>query len=250
MKLVRMMGSFAAVATMVLLGGCGSGNNDKAQLRIAHAAFGAPAVNATVGSDLISTLSYKQATSYFERKVGNNALLINVASSGANIASLSPNLPLEKDKRYSAVAIGSLAANTLEALLVIDAADAPAANQLKLRLIHASPAVGAVDVYLTAPTIDLLVATPAASFQYKDIVPANGANALQVVAGNYRVRLTPKGSKQVVFDSGTLALAAAADLQLLAVPNSVAGANSPISILALTTDDRVFEISDTRTVAP
>ncbi len=247
MKLVRLLGSVALIAAFFVVSGCGSGNNDKAKLLIAHAALGAPAVTATVGSDPIATLSYKQATSYFERKPGNTSLLVNVASSGANIAALSPNLLLEKDKRYSAVAIGSLTANTLEALLIVDAANAPAANQLKLRLIHASPAAGAVDVYLTAPTTDLLTATPAASFQYKDIVPANGTNSLQVAAGEYRIRVTPKGSKQVVFDSSTLALAAAADLQLLAIPNSVAGSNSPISILVLTTDDRVFEISDTRT---
>jgi hypothetical protein len=111
---------------------------------------------------------------------------------------------------------------------------------VRLDVLHAHPDVGAVDIYLTTAA-DLAAETPAIS----NLAFKVDSDALPVTvpAANYRVRITASGDKTVVFDSGEVALAGGSDLMLSAVPNTDAGAQSPVSLL-LADGDGVSVIAD------
>jgi hypothetical protein len=239
----------ASVASLIVLTACGSGSGNKpASLRAVHAAVDAPAVRLSISGNEIATLNYKQASAYIQRDAGSNPISTTVASSGASIASLSPDLILTNDKRYTLIAAGRLADSTLTPITLVDEGDAPATSQVKLRVAHVAPSVGAVDIYITAPTIDIATTATSLSLSYKDVLPAAGAKAIQVPGGDYRIRITLAGTKTIAFDSGTLSLSGGADLQILAIPSNAVAGKSPVSLLALTADNLVIEINDIRNV--
>jgi hypothetical protein len=111
---------------------------------------------------------------------------INPAGSSSVLATVSPAVSGEKD--YTLVAYGW--AGGLKTLLLADDADDPDSGRFKLRVLHAAPDAGAVDVYLTGDTEDdLATATPVSA--------ALAGNALgsvvQRASGSWRIRVTGAG---------------------------------------------------------
>lgn len=78
---------------------------------------------------------------------------------------------------------------------------APKDGVAQTRVIHAASMVGAVDVYVTLPNATLASVTPFSLDYGQD-------NTLESSPGKYRVRVTPKGLKRVVYDTGALDFAA------------------------------------------
>ena len=66
-----------------------------------------------------------------------------------------------------------------------------------LRLANASPTAGGIDVYLTAPGADLNTAAPFMT----GMVYGTSSAFVNVPLGNYQLRLTRTGTKQVIFDA-------------------------------------------------
>jgi hypothetical protein len=71
------------------------------------------------------------------------------------------------------------------------------------QIVHGSTSTGAVDVYVTDAAADLATATPSATVNFGDVTPL----VRQDPAVSYRVRVTLVGSKTVLFDSGSFAVA-------------------------------------------
>jgi hypothetical protein len=73
----------------------------------------------------------------------------------------------------------------------------PGAGNFNLRAINSAAGIGAVDVYLTAPGADLnLVSPTVAGIAYSGLT---GFGTVPI--GNLELRVTPAGSKNVIFDS-------------------------------------------------
>src|SRR5206468_12205777 len=73
----------------------------------------------------------------------------------------------------------------------------PGAGNFNLRVINAAAGIGAVDVYLTAPGADLnQVSATVAGIDYSGL---SGFGTVPI--GNLELRVTPAGSKNVIFDS-------------------------------------------------
>lgn len=231
------------------LAACGGDDGPNVRVRAVHASADAPAVDVAFGGvPLANAVQFKQAGGYVGVGAGSAPLTVNVAATGTTV--LSANVSVSADRNYSAVVVGSASssapiAQRLAAVLIEDDGAAPAAGQVKLRVVHGAPAVAAVDIYVTAPGDPLPAAPTVAALPYRAVAPASGAPALQVPAGNYRVRVTPAGNASTVaFDSGALSLAAGSDLLLVAIPRP--GGVSPISLLAVPAAGAAFEIVDTR----
>lgn len=229
----------ALLAPVFLLSACNDDDDPppeaKAYVRVVHASPDAPAVDVTLdGAAVVSGAAFKAATGFATTTAGARAIKVNVAGSATTVLSANPTLT--KDRYYTVFAANKV--SSLEPLVVEEDGVAPTAGNIKLRVVHAAPSAPNVDVYVTAPGAALGTAT-LSNVAFKGV-----SDALQVPAGDYRVRVTPTGSSTVVYDSGTLSLAAGANLVAAAVDASTG--NSPVSLLVLTRDAAapVFEVSD------
>jgi hypothetical protein len=112
-------------------------------------------------------------------------------------------------------------------------------------VVHAAPDAPAVSVYVTAPGADLAGASALGTFSFgEDLGP------VEVPAGSYQIRVTLAGNPAaVVFDAGTVALPAGADLLLAAVANTTTGP-APITLLVNdgTTQAELLDVATTADV--
>jgi len=214
------------LAGSVMLAGCFDGDNDAAEVnasvRILHASPDAPAVDIAVDGDVILTgVAFQQGTGYLSLAAGQREVSILVG--GTEI--LSEVFALDAGSSYSIIAQGPAASLALKPL---DETARRSNGTIDVTVVHASPAAGEVDVSVTAPS-DTLPTTPTL-----DNVPFGADATLEsVVGGDYRVRVTPGAGGDVVYDSGTLPVAA--DVTAVAV-NSTKGA-SPVSLLVWADSD-------------
>jgi hypothetical protein len=66
--------------------------------------------------------------------------------------------------------------------------------------VNVSPSAGAVDFYVTTPSVPITDIPPTIS----DIPYLTSEPYLQLLGGSYEIRVTPTGTKTVIADSGAL----------------------------------------------
>ena len=87
-------------------------------------------------------------------------------------------------------ATGGAGGSAITAFVTLDDNQAPPAGQARLRVVHLSPAAGAVDVFVTAANADLAAATPAVA----GVTVRGVSTYLSLPAATYRVRVVPAGT--------------------------------------------------------
>jgi hypothetical protein len=236
-----------AVVSLTALAACDDPGDDFSPpqsftLRAIHAVADAPAVDVEVGGLPIATdLEFKQATRNIGYPVGRDtAVRVDGVVPGGTVTVIGPvEVDFEADMEYAIIALGSLAA--IEPLILERTATDIAAGSVRAEVVHAAASAPQVDVYVTAPDADLLQAEPLGSFAFKETL-----GPVDVPAAEYQIRVTlPGDPASVVFDSGTVALPAAADLLILAVDNTGPGP-APISLIVSDASGS-FEILDRAT---
>lgn len=240
---IRWLRAGAAAASLITLTACGVFDDDddpapsapvaQAQLRAIHASADTPAVDIFInGTRALPGVNFGTASAFNAVPAGSTRVQVALAGQPATSAAIDVSAPLTAGRDYTAIAVGSGATGPtrLQAVVIDDAGTAPAAGQVKLRVVHGAPAVPGVDIFVTAPN-DALPATPTiAALQFGQQAPAAAQPALSVAAGSYRVRARVTGQTAIAFDSGPLQLAAGTDAVVVAVPD--AGPSlSPIQLL-------------------
>ncbi len=191
---------FLAATTLLALTGCGGeANKDITSLRVLHASPNAPNVDVLFDNDTVLTnVAY---TAGATRTVDAGVRRIRVNATGTTTTVIDANVTLTKGTATTVLAVNNLA--NIEPLVINDDDNGPGLGQTRLRLVHASPSTGNVDIYISSPT-EALPATPTlANIPFKAV-----SAPLTVAAGSYRVRITPAGNRGVIaIDTGALALA-------------------------------------------
>lgn len=119
-----------------------------------------------------------------------------------------------------------------EPMVVVTPRRARPLGALYLQFAHATPALGALDVYVTAPDTDLAATAPVAT-----VDPLDHSDSVEVPFGNLRIRLTFAGTLDVVMDSGELEFAerpgptGPGTEWLFAVAPSVVSGPSPVQLV-------------------
>lgn len=125
-----------------------------ATLRVIHASFDAPDVNILVGGEpVVEGLAYGQSSVNFELEPGTYNVAVEGILPGNETATvIGPvDLALEEATNYKVFAVGLVADETLEPLIVTsDVADLATGN-VRLQVVHAASAAPAVDIHVTAP---------------------------------------------------------------------------------------------------
>ncbi|MCL5042184.1 MAG: DUF4397 domain-containing protein [Gammaproteobacteria bacterium] len=116
----------------------------------------------------------------------------------------------------------------------------PSGPSADVRVLHAAPAVGNVDVYVDAT--DELGAEPLLA----DFAPGtDSADYVEVPAGDYRVRITPAGDRDTIaYDSGFVTLDSGPSFFLAALDRE--SGFSPASVIALLDDPAFVMLEDQR----
>lgn len=212
------------LATSVLLAGCSDDDDNPATeysyVRVLHAVPSAPNVDVVVdGSTVAENVAYQQGSDYLRVTPGTRE--IELIPTGSDSVALSEELTLAANSYYSVLVQNGEGL----ALNVLDDTSRVKNGTTDVTVVHAAGGVGNVDIYVTAPDVDLPeeAALGAVPFGDDDTLP-------NVATGNYQVRVTGADSRDVVYDSGALAISR--DLYAVAV-DSVAGA-SPATLLIWT----------------
>ncbi len=206
----------------------------RAALRAVHLSSDAPAVDVLANDKrVVRRLMFREDSLFIRAAAGKLNVKVNAADTTTSV--INADLDLPAGKAVSVVALNKLAA--IEAAVIVDDGKAPAAGNSKLRVLHAAAGVPGVDIYLTAPDAALPAEPAVKALEFKKAAPASGETALTIPAGQYRVRITLAGKKDVVYDSGTFRVHAREDLIAAAVLPKAGDLNqtSPVDLLVVRT---------------
>lgn len=198
--------------------------NTPAQLRVVHASADAPNVDVLVdAATVLDNVPFRAFSPFLEVTPGQRR--VRVRATGTTTTVIDANLDLAVDQAYTVLATGPLAG--IQPLVLEDDLTAPAAGQVKVRVVHAAPAAGGVDVYVTAPGANLATSTPVLTN-----VPFRGASGyLTVPAGDYQIRVTGTGTTTVAIDA-TVTFAAGQIRTIVAT--DAPGGGGPLAPVVLT----------------
>ncbi|WP_028117436.1 DUF4397 domain-containing protein [Ferrimonas senticii] len=246
----------AAVLSTLMVVGCGSSSDDHnpaaagggaapvtptTEIRVLHASSDAPKVNIGVnGANALEGVDYLTGSAFIELDSASYSINVDaILPDGSTTTVIGPaDFNLEADTEYSVIAVGNVADGTLEPLVLARADEDFGAGNIRLQVLHAASQAPTVDIYVTAPGADLTTSEPTLSG-----VPFKAnSDLLEVAAGEYQIRITAEGSKDAVFDTGTLTLEAGTDLLLAAVNNTLTG-SSPVAVVAWS-DEGTVTITD------
>ncbi len=252
-----MLASYLGLSSM-LLSGCGSDSSSStpivapitsSYLQAVHASKDAPLANVTInGSQTLNNVDYGQASGYLMLNSGDNTVQVDVQLPSGEVATVIPStsLSLSDMEKYTVMVIGeadSASSYPVEPLIITRPKMGTASDSsLDVQVVHASGGVPDVDLYVTAPNADINTEAPLATLGFKD-----STGVVNIANGDYQIRLTLSGTKTVAFDSGTIPLAANAELTIAAIPNTnEVDGSSPVKLLVMdgTTSSTLYNTSE------
>ncbi|MDP2713839.1 DUF4397 domain-containing protein [Rheinheimera sp.] len=216
-----------------------------ATVQVVHTAIDAPDVNVLANDDaVIEGLAFGEASEVLSLPPATYSIAVDALLPGDSSATvIGPlDLALAEAVRYTVFAVGKVAEETLEPLVVPGTVNDVADGKIRLQVVHAASTAPEVSVHVTPPEAEL--GTPAVTFSFKDFT-----DPLELDPAEYRVRITLPDNETVVFDSGTLDLSTAGtDLVVAAVDSQYSG-DSPVSLLAVGQDGSELAILDAAATA-
>ncbi|GIU28307.1 DUF4397 domain-containing protein [Shewanella sp. MBTL60-007] len=214
----------------------------ESEIRVIHAGSDAPLVDIMAnGASFVDDVDYAMSSGLATVPSGSYAVAVDAQlPDGTTTTVLTADLEAEADIEYTAVALGNVADESLMLKLIANPEQEIAANYARVQVLHASPAVGLVDVYVTEPDADISMMQPTLSANYMDVSPQ-----LELPVSDYQIRITASGLKDAVYDSGAITLDAQGDYFISAIPNTWTGM-SPVALLVALPEDQVL-LFDTST---
>ena len=178
--------------------------NTPAALRVVHGISDAPAVDVIANNEvvLVDGIQFPRTTDYLDVAAGDYLIDVVADADNSIVAVDDAEVSLSAGMYYTAVANNTLAMPELDLLT-----DMPrsVATEAKVRIIHAAPAAGNVDIYVTGDgEIDGVEPTFADVPYSTDDLAETGYVGL--AEGDYFVTVTPTGTKTAAIETGMLSL--------------------------------------------
>ena len=201
-----------AFSFLVLLTGCG---HTDAQLRFVNTSPGEPSLNSLDGTTVATGVAYGTGGSYSSTLPGPRHL--NVYSSGTTNAIVNQTISLSSGTDYSLFAINF--SFDITAILLADDNSTPSSGNVKLRVLNASPGLGAVDVYVVDLGTDLNSVTPSVG----SLTFESSSAYVTGSGGSWEIVFTLPGRKTALVTTGTLALVSAQIRTVVALNGEAGG---------------------------
>ncbi len=132
-------------------------------------------------------------TPYQQINSGAQSVEVSVAGTAGNIISTTPTFVGATN--YSFLTYGS--AEEPAFLAITDVYVDPGAGMFSIRAVNAATGVKSVDVYVTPPGADLNIAAP----NLAGVGLGTASLAIILPVGNYEIRVTSSGTKEVIYDT-------------------------------------------------
>ncbi|HEY7504596.1 MAG TPA: DUF4397 domain-containing protein [Gemmatimonadales bacterium] len=212
------------LAMAALTAGCsdeGTGPEEgMARLRVVHADAQLAELDVVVDDiEMASDLSFLDASEYEELEAGTHKVVFLTADSTLD----SLQLGLAEGVDYTVFPCCFGFPNSL--FLTDDNTESTEGNA-KVRVIHFATAPP-VDIYLTAPDVDLAAELPA----LVSLGRFGVSDYLELTSGDYQLRVTPAGTKTVLIDGGTQAVGPGEVRTVVVV--DAEGGGEPFGVLVL-----------------
>ncbi|MGQ0712564.1 MAG: DUF4397 domain-containing protein [Gemmatimonadaceae bacterium] len=194
-----------------------------AQIRVVNASAPNQNVDLFVNGERVGSTSFAFGTASvacFEVPAGTRTVEFRSAGSSSALVRVTPDPSFTAGTSNTVLVTGAGA--NLRALAVPDAF-APASGQGGVRVIHASPALGRRDIFVTAPGV-----TISGDPTFEDVDFGTATSFSNVAAGDVRIRFTNPGSTVVAFDgNGAPAFNVPANQSRTFLITDVAGGGMP-----------------------
>ena len=181
-------------------------------VRVLHASPDAPIMDAVLNLGFIATdLHYLDLSDYVGVKPNQHSFQFrktNRLIPNTDVPLVKTFLSVVENQRYTILAVDSFSDRELfdddffhhrqgvEPLTLLDDPTLPPAGNARLRFVNAAPSTVLVDVYITAPNVDINAVTPTFNaLAFKTVVTYTN-----FPAATLRVRVTIAGTKTVLLD--------------------------------------------------
>ncbi|QIZ76147.1 DUF4397 domain-containing protein [Ferrimonas lipolytica] len=200
-----------------------SDTNAGSELRVVHASPDAPAVNVLAnGATVLTDVPYTAFSDYLNVPQGDYTVQVEpTAAVGTYV--IDADVTLTKDVAYTVLAINNVA--DIAPLVVTDMRRS-IATEAGLRLLHASPSAGNVDIYVGVDA-DISDESPA----FTDVAIGQETGRVALNPGDYYVTVTPTGTQSAAI--GPLLLSLAAGDVVTAVARDEIGGGLPLGVIVL-----------------
>jgi hypothetical protein len=213
----RKVAALFFVGWMVVLSGCGGDSTPvvfNASLRVAHASPDAPNVDVLVDNKVVlSNVPYPTVSSYLTVTAATHEIKVNAAGTSTTVIDVSPTFT--DGGAYTVFAVGFLA--EIQPLLATDDQTAPAAGNSKLRVIHAAPDAGNVDILVNDKVVLTNVAFKAISAY------------LTVPAGTYDIKVNATGTSTTAIETSAT-VASGGIYTAVAIGSVKTAATNPLAV--------------------
>ncbi|MDJ0928272.1 MAG: DUF4397 domain-containing protein [Gammaproteobacteria bacterium] len=205
-----------------------------ANVRAVHASPDTVPVDVIVENDfanpLVADLAFPDFSGYAAPPAGTyNVKVVDAATQSVNPLEL--DLTLEAGLQYSVIAAGFFNDLQTDSLVLVDD-NRRIATEGRVRIVHASPSAGPVDIYVVAPGTDILTATPA----FENVFFGADTGYVSLAPGSYDLAVTPAG------DPDTVAIGAPIQVNATgiytAIARDAAGGGTPLGVIEL--DDLII----------
>jgi hypothetical protein len=219
MKLHRLPVLFLAA---LVLASCGDDDENQTRVRAVHLSPGTPALDVVVnGTVITSGMGYAGSTNYEVANSGDAEIIVRTTAAGQLLLDLTPTLAEDTD--YTLIAANFAA--DIEGLFLVDDNSEPDVENIKMRLVHAAPSAGNLDVWVTSPGETLRAPT------LSNVAFGAVSAYLQLPDADLQVRMAPTGTTNIIIDSGSIDLTRGEIVTVVA--RDASGGGAPFGALVL-----------------
>ncbi|HEX6307436.1 MAG TPA: DUF4397 domain-containing protein [Longimicrobiales bacterium] len=192
----------SVVAALLAAAACGETTGPELQLdsgvRVVHAAPETPRLEVVLQGETRALLEYAEVSEYFTVGAGERQLQLHVAGSTTPIIALDTTFAAET--HYTVLAAGR--SGSIQPIILEDDPTPADTGEARIRLVHAAPTAGTVDIYVTQPGEELAVSAPALT----NVDFGAASDYMVLDARTWRVRVTAAGTQTILIDLPLLVL--------------------------------------------
>lgn len=191
-----------ALAAGLVLAACGETTGPNLELdaavRVVHAAPETPRLQALLGDELQALLDYAEVSDRFTVGSGDRHLRLVIA--GETEALIDLDTVFESGTQNTILAAGR--SGEIRPIVLADDPTPADSGETRIRLVHAAPTAGVIDVYVTEPGSALGTEMP----MLESVAFGDVSDYMVVESRTYQIRVATAGSGDLLVDLPLLVL--------------------------------------------